>query len=139
MRPGFTLLELLVVLAVIGLASAVTVPRLLDGSSDPLARASAEIMGVLNDARLRAARSGSTHRLTLDPATRRYWIEGAQGQVHTDTLNLSAGVSIGTNRARLYFRFAPTAESSADTLVLLSQHGVRVITLDAWTGAVRAY
>ena len=139
MKGGFTLLELLIVLALISLASAVTVPRLLDSSPDELTRASDATVAVLNDVRLRAARSGVVHRFTLDPGTGRYWVEDASARlVFADTLDLPQGVSISSSKARLHFRFTPTAEASADTIVLLSGDGVRSITADGWTGDVRA-
>ena len=140
MRSGFTLMEVLVVLAVITVASAVTVPRLLDATRDDLYLATQEVVRVVNDAHDRATRSGHRTILTIDPASGRYWIDdGDFRTLASDTLQLPETVRIERNRLRLRFAFLPAGGATADTIALTAMNGARRVTVDIWTGDVRAY
>lgn len=140
MRSGFTLMEIVVVLAIITVASAVTVPRLLDVTHDDLYWATQEVVRVVDDARGRAAQSGSRRMLVIDPASREYWIEDGEFRVLlTDTLRLPDTVNLERNSLRLTFDFMPAGSASADTIALTSTNGTRRVTADIWTGEVRAY
>jgi len=54
-----------------------------------------------------------------------------------EPLGLPPGVRMELPRARARFTFQPSGGALADTLLLTGVFGVRVVTIDAWTGDVR--
>jgi prepilin-type N-terminal cleavage/methylation domain-containing protein len=54
-----------------------------------------------------------------------------------EPLGLPAGVRMELPRARSRFTFQPSGGALADTLLLTGVFGVRVVTIDPWTGDVR--
>jgi len=74
--PGFTLLELMVVVVLISIATAVIVPQMKGTYEDARLRsASRELVGVFNIASSRAVSRNEIHRVRLDPSTGRYFME----------------------------------------------------------------
>jgi type II secretion system protein H len=74
--PAFTLLELMVVITLIGILSAMILPQMRGTYGDALLRSTArELVSVLTLASSRAVSSNQAHRLHLDLATGRYLIE----------------------------------------------------------------
>ncbi len=75
-RQGFTLLELLVVLAVIAVLSGMILPQFSSTYQGSLLRAaSREILSVLNLGYSYAVSFQKPHHLRIDPEERRYWLE----------------------------------------------------------------
>jgi general secretion pathway protein H len=71
---GFTLLELMVVLAIVGAVSAMVLPRLAAPSERMALKAIAMQLGhQIRATRLAAVRTSSVQTVTIDSATRRYW------------------------------------------------------------------
>ena len=94
MRPdrdsGFTLLELLVVLAVLSLVLAIGVPRLVSALPGvETKRTASDLAAVLKDARFQAIRSSFETAVVLDLGARQYRVEG-ESQSHS----LPAGLEI---------------------------------------------
>ncbi|MEX2282342.1 MAG: hypothetical protein WEE89_07650 [Gemmatimonadota bacterium] len=137
MRPGFTLVEVAVVLLVMMLATAVTVPRLLDDSRDGLANSTDAMTRLLLDARITAARTARPVTFTIDPKGRRYWTESTTLS-RSDTLPISADVVLLSLRPRLRIRFDAQGSAFGDTVHLRSEGRTRSIAIDAWSGAVHA-
>ena len=54
-----------------------------------------------------------------------------------EPLGLPTGVRMELPRARARFTFQPSGAALADTLLLTGVFGVRVVTVDPWTGDVR--
>ncbi|MBI2369406.1 MAG: type II secretion system protein [Deltaproteobacteria bacterium] len=80
-RPaGFTLIELVVVLAIVGLGLVVAVPRLLSLTEANLRRASRELATAVRYLAARAVTEQSVFRLHYDLDRREYWITRQQGQ-----------------------------------------------------------
>lgn len=65
--------------------------------------------------------------------------EVLEALVPGEPLGLPEGVRMELPRARARFTFEPTGAALADTLLLTGPFGVRVVTIDAWTGDVRVY
>lgn len=80
-RHGYTLAELLVVLLILGLVTALAAPRILTRSDPALMRKdSALLVNVLRSARITARRTGVSTRVFIEPEEKRIWVEG-QGRI----------------------------------------------------------
>ncbi len=87
---GFTLFEVLIVLAIIGLVSAIMAPMIFKGFSGTRARAAAyEIAAALRQARGEAVAANADVAVMVDRARRAYAIETAKPKVLAATLRLS--------------------------------------------------
>lgn len=74
--PGFTLIELIVVLALIAILTAVILPEMRGSLEESVLRSTARSMvAACNSANSRAVASGQAHRLVIDPSNHRYRIE----------------------------------------------------------------
>ncbi len=73
---GFTLIELMAVLAIIGIMIAMIIPEMRGSYNDALLRSSSrELMSVCNLACSQAIAANQTHRVQLDPITGKYFVE----------------------------------------------------------------
>lgn len=159
-RDGFTLLEVTIAFLILALAAAVAVPawRALF-EEDELTAATNRIESLFKLARDSAIRSGLPVTVVIDSVTGHVWLDSpprvlpadtapSQRLVMTQTLRaapdtgqsigLPPGVRIALTRARAMFQFTPGGGVFADSLVLETRLGNRLITLDPWTGDVIA-
>lgn len=96
-RGGFTLLELMVVVAMIGIISAIAFPRL-----DPflptrrLKSAARLLSGTITLAYGEAIAKNKTYRLYLDPSTDKYWITEVATLEDEDESSAAVGIRLGT-------------------------------------------
>lgn len=170
LRAGITLIELMVVFAILAFATVIAVPAfrsLLD--EDDLTAATRRVEALFQLARDSAIRGGEPVTVVMDSVTGNVWLEvasvsdpfaepvvgqspvrlaaplrssGAMFAEQVDSgesLRLPTSVRIDLGRARARFTFAPTGAAYADSLVLRSSLGERLITLNRWTGDVIAY
>lgn len=72
---GFTLIELLVVLLLLGVLAGLAVPKLFQGGQEQLRQEAIHLSRVVQWVMDRGIYSGQAHRLLLDYAEQRYWIE----------------------------------------------------------------
>ena len=68
-QAGVTLAEMLVVVAVIGIAAAVVIPQASSVSPAAVEAAAAEVARAIRFAQREAIRTGTVHRVSVDPAT----------------------------------------------------------------------
>jgi len=75
-KSAFTLIELVIVIVLIGIAAAVIIPEMKGGYQDALLRStSRELVNVFSIASSRAVSLNQLHRVRIDPGTGRYVIE----------------------------------------------------------------
>lgn len=138
---GFTLVEVVVVILLMGIVGALAVPSLPGlgrGAPEETTRA---VMGVLRGARRTAVESGRSVRVILDPSGARYWVETDFGDDRwsrsAGVIPVSPGVSLKSSEPRPEYTFTPSGPGYGDTLFI---HGPTpaVVTVDIWTGEPRA-
>jgi type II secretion system protein H len=86
--PGFTLVELIVVLALIAILTAVILPEMRGSLEESVLRSTARsVVAACNAANSRAVASGLPHQLVIDPSTHRYRIEPTPNKARSSPSN----------------------------------------------------
>ena len=138
---GYTLLELMVVLAILSLAAALVLPRIgAGGESAALRSAALQLAAGLRATRTEAMSAAQETSLILDVAQRRYWADGAvKARSLPNGIAMvtghSPGKPIAADRAVVLFR--PDGSASGGWIGLQSKTQTAGITVDWLTGATR--
>jgi prepilin-type N-terminal cleavage/methylation domain-containing protein len=139
-RPGFTLLELVVVIAILGVTFAVAIPSFTNRSRYNEADATGTITLLLERARNTAAEQGRATRVTIAPSTARAWFKIGNSDSAADsaiTLTLPSGTKLSATTPRVEFTFEPSGRARGDQL-LIDANGTRTaITVDPSSGDIR--
>ena len=146
-EAGFTLLEMIVVLVIIGLAVALVGPRTGNVTPQVQLRASVQRLSAeLRIARSEALRTSMAQTVTIDPVKRAFWmgergkptalpssvvISAAQASLATE----SGGASTVTGPLRIVF--SPDGSSSGAAIGLSVGALAANVTVDWLTGATR--
>ncbi len=137
---GFTLLELMVVLAILGLVLAIVPPNLMKGTGAQALKADTRlVVSGLQYARTRAISQNVPVALVIDPQSRRLSIDGTQPigtfSASTELASLN-GYRVWQTGAPTAIQFLPDGGSTGGE-ILLSYHQTRYRLSVNWlTGAV---
>ena len=139
---GFTLLELIVTLAVLALAVAVVTPAIGRGADSLRARTDvAGFAAALRHARERAITTQRVHRVVIDPEAHTLTVVSPPGAVDErefrETRGLSPRLDLAAART-LEISFDPQGIASGGELRLRSSGVVYRVTIDRLTGRVRS-
>ncbi len=138
---GFTLLELLVVLAIVALVVVIALPRIGAGLPGAALDAGARrIAAGLNEARSLAVVRNRAVRFTLNGAAKRFTVGGGAGAPLPATLGITliTGAAEVVGAAQGSIRFFPDGSSTGGRIVLSGRGGTRTIEVDWLTGRIRS-
>lgn len=141
--PGFTLLETMVVLLLLGIAAAAVVPDLGALLRPGPAATARELAGAYRRARAAATDRGRVVIVTLDLRTGAWRSfagpTGAAGEAVAggNLLTDRAGIRLSAKGAgTAVARFGPDGTARAPTVHVRSSRGRWAVSVDPWTGAV---
>jgi prepilin-type N-terminal cleavage/methylation domain-containing protein len=138
-KRGFTLVEVVVVIAILGITAAAVVPALARATAeDDLTRGARALGEVLDAARTRALERAISVRVAFVPETGRYWVTAAEQVLDSGAFALDPAVRLQSPSARPTFRFDPLGTADGDSVLLVGSSGARALNLDRWTGELRA-
>lgn len=135
-RSGFTLVEVVVVLLILGTVTAVTVPAFRDAPpSSGVHRGVDEVRRLLDRSRATARANGHAVTLTIDPQSGRWWLDRPR---LTGRLDLPRDVALWSDAPRSRFLFAAGGASSASRFAVQGGGRTIPIVVDPFTGQVDA-
>lgn len=142
-RRGFTLMELAIVLAVMGVAATLVVPALGRLGRDKPRRSEDQFMALLHDARKSAIDHNALVTLRVDPLTGRYRADTTtslgSGLFVEGKLELGVEETLVTPLARLTYIFRPTGAVFGDSVLVRGSEATVLVGVDPWSGVAYAH
>jgi prepilin-type N-terminal cleavage/methylation domain-containing protein len=145
---GFTLIEVLVVLVILGVMAGVTVPALagLPEKKEPAEELASELRSLLRGGKRLAIERGVAVVVSLDPETGRYRIapvvsgstKAASANPAMDGfLEIPSGVRFLSTSGPQRFRFDRLGSASGPVITIRADTGFQVrISVSPWTGGI---
>lgn len=138
-RSGFTLIETLLVVALIGLLAAVMAPALLPSHSAQLRANTAELLGALRSTRLYAMRNRRSASLEVDTSRREYRVPGEkhrtlEGETRLQVTSTTEDI---LSKTKAGIRFHPDGSSNGGRITLSTEGLIQHIDIEWLTGRLR--
>jgi prepilin-type N-terminal cleavage/methylation domain-containing protein len=137
---GYTLIEIVVVLSIVAVVTAMVMPSMLAGAPSAVLRSADDVAGVLRAARRAALEEAVPVIVTLVPATRAYRAETDAGDTSTvlaqGVLALAPGVRLASDRPATRFVFDRLGGADPDSVAVTGDEGRAMVVVDRWTGEV---
>jgi type II secretion system protein H len=142
-REGFTLVEMLVVIVILAIVSAVTIPALRSNPGDEITTSAKTLTTLMQRARQTAVERGQTVSLVVDADNARYWATivspgNPDSVVSYGAIDLASGATLSADESRSRYVFAPSGAATGGPIVVRLDSRAAVITMDQWTGDARA-
>lgn len=135
-RRGFTLVEVVVVLLILGAVTAVTVPAFRDAPTTAgVQRGAEEVRRLLDRARATARANGHAVTVTIDPRSARWWLDRP---ALTGRIELQRDVSLWSDAPRATVVFAAAGAANAARIAVQGGGRTIPIVIDPFTGQVDA-
>lgn len=142
-RPGFTLWEMALVLAILGITLALTVPAISNFGMYKTQADADGLLSLLRDARGEAVHTSTIATVRIAPTTGEFRVDttGVQGMgtYLAGTIDLGGSTTLVTDLDRLQFVFQPTGAAFADSVGVRGPGGMVMVQVDPWTGVAYAY
>ncbi len=137
---GFSLVELMVVLTIVGLTTAVALPAVAAASgADAETDIAEELAILLRSAHRMSVVRGSTIELYVDPSSGRWWLSDRVDpeRMAAGRLGMDAGTRLRSSSPRLGYLFSPRGPVRSEPVTLATSSGrTLTVSIDPWTGAV---
>ncbi len=140
---GFTLMEMIICMAIMAIASSLVVPALVDLGRTPQQRRTADaLLSVLNASRKIAIAHNVTVTVVLDPKSGDYRVDSTgyfgAGMVIQSQIDLLGMETMSTDAPRLNYTFHPTGAAMGDTVRIRGMDSSVVVQVDPWSGVAYA-
>lgn len=141
-RPGgFTLVEVVVVLAILGIVAAITAPALLRlGRQDDLTDSANAVARVLRNARLAALERAISVSAAIEPGSQRYLVSAESDEAPVilaqGSLQLAPGMRLRSDRPHVRFAFDRLGSAEPDSVTVAGGDREAVVGVERWSGDV---
>jgi general secretion pathway protein H len=138
---GFSLVEMIVVLAILGIVAAVTAPSLMTLlRQDDLTDSANAVAGVLRNARMAALVRAVPVSAVIQPGNQEYVVsveaDEATVVLGQGTMHLAPTVRLLSDRPRVQFSFDRLGSGNSDSVTLAGSGGTAVVGVTRWSGDV---